>query len=254
MDLSHITSQSLRRILNLTERKDQLVNLVAEIESEIAKALTSRVSPVAKSPAKKISPARKDAERTASRKAKSGSLKANILSLLDTAGAGGMKVKEIAEKLGAPAGNISVWFSTTGKKLTQKLEQGRFALKGAKPSSTPAKASSGKTRVAAKSRRNSKEPSPLKERILAVLNAAGPQGIRVKDIAAKLGLPGGNVSVWISTTGKSLVSKVEPGVYAVKGAKPVGASTKKTAARRVKKAAKPSTKKSFKLPKNKGKN
>lgn len=50
MDITHITSQSLRRILNLTERKDSLVELVAELETEIAKVFSGTVKPPAKNP------------------------------------------------------------------------------------------------------------------------------------------------------------------------------------------------------------
>ena len=172
MDLSHITSQSLRRILNLTERKDQLVELVAEIETEISKALSGAVAPLAKSPAKKAVSARKAGRRASARKVRTG---------------------------------------RTGKK-----------------------------------------PSPLKKRILALLNAAGPKGMRVKDIAAKLGLRGGNVSVWIGTTGKTHVSKVSPGVYAVKRSTP--SSRGKAPKARRGKAAKPASKKGSRLRKKKGKN
>lgn len=274
MDLSHITSQSLRRVLNLTERKDELIALIAEIETEIHKALSGAVAPEAKAPEKKAAPARKARKRTSSRKAKSGGLKEKILAVLASAGAGGLKVKDIAAKVGAPAPNVSVWFSTTGKNLTQKLEPGRYAVKGAKPAPAPAApapaptpvapapaaAAPVKARVVAKARKKGKKPSPLKSRILALLGAAGPKGLRVKDIAAKLGLPGGNVSVWISTTGKNLVSKVEPGVYAVKGsksavavaAKPAAASPAKKAAKVAKMPAAP-VKKAFKLSKPKGK-
>ncbi len=261
MDLSHITSQSLRRVLNLTERKDQLIALITEIETEISKALSGAVAPAAKAPAKKAAPARKAKKRSSSRKAKSGGLKEKILAVLDGAGSGGLKVKEIAAKVGSPAANVSVWFSTTGKKLTQKLEPGRYAVKGAKAAPTaapaPAAAAPAKAKVAVKARKKGKKPSPLKSRILALLDAAGPKGLRVKDIAAKLGLPGGNVSVWISTTGKNLVSKVEPGVYAAKGSKPAVAAkpapaspAKKAPAKKAAKAAKKPAapaKKAFKL-------
>ena len=247
MDLSHITSQSLRRILNLAERKDQLVKLVAELENEITKVFSGVVAPASKSPAKKSAPARKAGKRKSARKAKSGALKAKVLSLLENAGTGGLKVKEIAEKLGVPAANISVWFSTTGKKLTRKLAPGRYAVKGAKPASAPVKALPVKRVAAAKIGKKGKRPAPLKARILALLKVAGPKGMRVRDIAAKLDLPGGNVSVWISTTGKKLVSKVEPGVYAVKGTKSAGVTRGKTAPKRA-------SKRSRKLQKNKGKN
>ena len=138
MDISHITSQSLRRILNLAVRKDQLVKLVAELEAEITKVFSAAVAPAAKRPAKRTAPTRRAGKRSTPRKAKSGALKARILSLLESAGAEGLKVKEIAEKLGSPAGNISVWFSTTGKKLTRKVEPGRYAIKGGKPASKKA--------------------------------------------------------------------------------------------------------------------
>lgn len=272
MDLSHITSQSLRRVLNLIERKDQLVALIAELETEIAKALSGAVAKVTNAPEKKAAPARKARKRASSRKAKSGGLKRKILAVLAGAGSGGLKVKDIAAKVGSPAANVSVWFSTTGKKLTQKLEPGRYAVKGAKPTaapaspaapSAPAPAVPVKAKPAAKARKKGKKPSPLKGRILSLLETAGPKGLRVKDIAAKLGLPGGNVSVWISTTGKNLVSKVEPGVYAAKGGKPAAPATMPAAPAKkapVKKAAKPakmtaaSAKKAFKLPKLAGKN
>ena len=69
MDISHITTQSLRRILNLAVRKDQLVKLVAELDTEITKVFSGGVAPGAKSPAKKTAPARR-ARKRSSRKAK----------------------------------------------------------------------------------------------------------------------------------------------------------------------------------------
>ncbi len=236
MDLSHITSQSLRRVLSLTERKDELVKLIGEIETEISLVLSgTKASATVARPAGKPAPVRKAPVKNSSR---AGSLKVKILSALNAAGPQGLRVKEIAEKVGSPSGNISVWLSTTGKKLTTKLEPGLYAIEGAKaPSPTvptaPAKTTIApvpkktvKTAVAKNAKKGGKKPSPLKEKILAILEAAGSQGVRVKDIAAKLGLPGGNVSVWISTTGKNLVTKIEPGLYTAKGVKsPAPATT-----------------------------
>lgn len=221
MDLSHITSQSLRRVLTLTERKDELIKLVAELENEIARVLSGVAAPlVAVAEKKTAAPVRNSGKSRVSRKAKSGGLKEKILSALETAGAGGLKIKEVAEKVGVPAGNISVWFSTTGKKLTQKLEPGRYAVKGAKPAPVLSKTEPVKVVAVKVVKKAGKKPAPLKEKVISLLEAAGPKGMRVKDIAAKLNMPAGNISVWISTTGKNLLSKVEPGVYVVKGTKP----------------------------------
>ena len=59
----------------------------------------------------------------------------------------------------------------------------------------------------------------LKDRILALLEEAGPLGLQVKDISDKLGVKGTNISVWFSTTGKGLTKRLSPGRYAAKGAK-----------------------------------
>jgi hypothetical protein len=48
-------------------------------------------------------------------KSKRGALSAGILDALSGAGAKGIPVKEIADKVGAPYKNVSIWFATTGK-------------------------------------------------------------------------------------------------------------------------------------------
>jgi hypothetical protein len=154
MDISLINSQSLLRLLALTEKKEELLSLVDNIDAAIIATLKGGVSvevvEIASAPAS-VAPAQKPvaalkapAKPARAKKAKggkSGGLKEKILALLETAGSEGLKVKEIADKLGAKPGNISVWFSTTGKKLVTKVEPGRYAVKGAaKPASKPATA------------------------------------------------------------------------------------------------------------------
>ena len=139
MDISHITSQSLLRLLSLTEQKDELIKIIVEVETEIARTLRGGATSVltvveVAEPAKArtLAPAKASAKAPKAKSGRSGGLKNQILALLEAAGSQGLRVKEIAEKLGARATNISVWFSTTGKKLTTKVEPGRYALKGAK--------------------------------------------------------------------------------------------------------------------------
>ena len=67
MDLSHITSQSLRRILNLTEQKDRLVSLVTELETEISKVFSGVAVPAAKRPVKKLRKPGKPASKKVSK-------------------------------------------------------------------------------------------------------------------------------------------------------------------------------------------
>jgi len=169
MDLSHITSQSLRRVLSLTERKDELVKLIGEIETEIAKVLSGGTAPVAKArPATKSSPVRK-----ARGKARSGGLKDKIISALVAAGPQGLRVKEIAGKVGSPAGNISVWLSTTGKNLTTKLEPGLYTVKGTKPDAPVPAASVVKPTAAVEAVTKPRKKAAKRSRLAFKLSPAG---------------------------------------------------------------------------------
>ena len=133
MDIKHITSDSLRRLLSLTDQKEQLIKAVANIESEIANTLKGAATTVveAAEAATPFKPARKAAKSKGGKS--SGGLKDRILALLETAGDEGLRVKDIAERLGKKAGNIAVWFSTTGKDITKKVQPGRYAMTGTKP-------------------------------------------------------------------------------------------------------------------------
>ncbi len=59
----------------------------------------------------------------------------------------------------------------------------------------------------------------LGEAIVNVLKNAGPQGIRLTDIAKSLGVKINNVSAWMASTGKKTKAykKLQKGVYAWKG-------------------------------------
>lgn len=145
MDISLINSQSLLRLLALTEKKEELLGIVDNIDAAIIATLKGGVSvevvEVVEVVAASAAPAQKPVAALKARKmpaktkkakvGKSGGLKEKILALLESAGSEGLKVKEIAAKLGAKPGNIAVWFSTTGKTLVTKVEPGRYAVKGA---------------------------------------------------------------------------------------------------------------------------
>lgn len=160
MDLTHITSQSLRRVLNLTERKDELVKLVSELETEISKSLTGAKATFGKAFSKAVSkpvsqPSKVAKKPAKARKGKRGGLKDRVLALLASAGDKGLRVKDIASKLGTSTGNVSVWFSTTGKSLTTKLQPGRYAISAGtavdvKPASSPARTAKVSSKVSSK--------------------------------------------------------------------------------------------------------
>ena len=152
MDISLINSQSLLHLLGLTEKKEELLQILEQIDDEIIRTLKGGISVevVEVAPAPAIVPSAPKAKLPVSapakpakaakkpKPAKSGGLKDRILALLETAGDTGLKVREIADKLGSKPGNIAVWFSTTGKNITTKVAPGRFAKKGAAKAAAPA--------------------------------------------------------------------------------------------------------------------
>jgi hypothetical protein len=177
MDISLINSQSLLRLLSLTERKEEILQLLGKIDDEIRKTLQGGVSvevleiasapkpaaPALKQVATPKAPAAKPAKAKKARKGKSGGLKERILALLEEAGSRGLRVKEIAEKLNAKSGNISVWFSTTGKKLATKVQPGRYAIKGAtKSAAKPAAPVAAKPAKPAKATKATKPAKKVK--------------------------------------------------------------------------------------------
>lgn len=132
MEIKHITSHSIRRLLTLTEKKDELIKNLEAVENEIASAFKGAVTAVA-GVTRAVTPF-KPAAKAGAKKAKAGrtgGLKSRILALLEAAGNEGIRVKDIAAKLGSKATNVSVWFSTTGKDITTKLSPGLYAKKGA---------------------------------------------------------------------------------------------------------------------------
>ena len=147
MDISLINSQSLFHLLGLTEKKEELLQILEQIDDEIIRTLKGGISvevddvapaPASVPPAPKAKPAPAKPAKKA-KPAKSGGLKDRILALLETAGDAGLKVREIADKLGSKPGNIAVWFSTTGKNITTKVQPGRYAVKGPKKSAPATK-------------------------------------------------------------------------------------------------------------------
>jgi len=47
MDIKHITSDPLRRLLSLTEKKDQLIKAVTDVENEIVRVIGGAATTVA---------------------------------------------------------------------------------------------------------------------------------------------------------------------------------------------------------------
>ena len=200
MNLTHINSQSLLHLLSLAEKKEEILQVLERINAEILRTLRSGVSvefldvasaraiaaPALEQLAAPKAPAAKPAKAKKAKGGKPGGLKARILALLDAAGDRGLRVNEIAEKLVAKPANISVWFSTTGKKLTKKIEPGRYAILGTPASNKPAEAAPKAAEKPAKSKKR-------KGGLTAEGRAKLAANMKARWAARKAGKPGAKV-------------------------------------------------------------
>jgi hypothetical protein len=146
-------SKSLRNLPALTAKRDSLIGELKKIETAIVSALSGKGQEEA--PAKKRGPKPKAAKVVAVKAAapkkakevkavkpkaakaaagagrgKRGALKEQILAALKSAGAKGVSVKDLSDKLGVKTQNVHVWFSTTGKTVgVEKVSPGVYRLK-----------------------------------------------------------------------------------------------------------------------------
>ncbi len=171
-----------------------------------------------------------------------GELKAQILEILQAAGKAGATVKELANRIGIKTVNVHSWFSANVKKMSglKKIGEARYALnkpsKSAKQAKAPKKAKAAKhiakpvkapkKSKSAKKSKAAKEAKPrairgeLKGQILEELKKAGPAGITIKDLSAKLNANYKNIYIWFVTTGKRIagIKKVGPAKYKLEAA------------------------------------
>lgn len=122
MKLTSLSSAQLNQISRLISKKETLLGRIAKIDAELAKfdgapvAVVSAASPKA----------------PAGRKSRKGGVKLKdaVLKALAAAGSKGVKVGDLAKKLGVKPGNVFSWFYTTGKKNSaiKKVGEARYAL------------------------------------------------------------------------------------------------------------------------------
>jgi hypothetical protein len=160
---------------------------------------SSSAAPVARAPRAKGRAAR-------------GELKARILQLLNGAGSSGLRVKELADALGVKAANIYAWFQAAARRYPyiRKVGEAHYCIVGQvpegdlqlpTPKDSPARRPLGRP-PGRRSVGTGMRRGQLSEQILALLQKAGPSGLRVKEIANTLRVKDKNIFVWFATTGK----------------------------------------------------
>ena len=136
-----------------------------------------------------------------------GVLTAEILAELKAAGANGIRLADVSAKLGLPSRNVPSWYLTTGRRIpgVEQLGYGvcRFNPGGYPPDAAP------------KPNRGTVKP-----KVLAALKAAGTAGLRVQDLAPRLGMSNRHLRHWFATDVKRApeIERLSPGVFRLRSA------------------------------------
>ena len=137
MNFSDLTTQTLKSLVKLTDKKEKLSKEIEKIEAQLGALFTGKAPKGSGKrrgrPAKKGVKASKKAPKAAAKAKRSprGGLGKKILKALDSAGDAGVKVVELAKKIGVKGTNLHIWFATTGKKnpAIKKVGKGHYQLK-----------------------------------------------------------------------------------------------------------------------------
>ena len=115
MNLSQLSSSDLRQLAKLVEAKEALLARAAKIDRQLAALEGGQPKPAPK--------------RRAKKRAKPGQVKNAIINLLNQSGKKGIRVKEIAGKLGVGVNQIHTWSYGARKSLKQirKMGPGKYS-------------------------------------------------------------------------------------------------------------------------------
>ncbi len=128
----NLSSATLRSLVSLTEKRENLLGELAAIEKQISEALNGASVTSSKPVGRRGgSVGNSRPAKPAKRGGKRGAVKELILAGLKEAGEAGIAVKHLAAKLTIKPQNLHVWFHTTGKKsgLVEAAGKGIYRLK-----------------------------------------------------------------------------------------------------------------------------
>ena len=140
MNITNISSNALKNLIKLTQRKEGLLKEIEKIESQLASLITGKPARTtgkrrgrpakAKKAGRPAKAAKATKGRSSAKRAPRGQIKKKILTALKAAGDAGMKVTDLSKKIGVKNANVHVWFSSTGKKLPEikRVGKGHFKL------------------------------------------------------------------------------------------------------------------------------
>ena len=130
-----MNSDVLREMLELSERKETLIKELRPIEGQLLSIFSSKAGTLAtplKSKKVKVVASKTPAPLKIANddSSKRPSMKKAIFAALAEAGSLGIKVTDLAKKMGVKPANVHTWFSTNIKKFTEieRLGAGHFRM------------------------------------------------------------------------------------------------------------------------------
>jgi hypothetical protein len=134
MALLNLSSAQLAQLIQLVKEKETLLAQVERVDSALT-ALESGKTPGkrGRKPGRPPKIAGRGPGRPPGKTGRRGKrIKAPLLKLLKSAGAGGITVKELAAKLKIKPNNVFSWFYTTGKKVSgiKKVGEAKYSYTG----------------------------------------------------------------------------------------------------------------------------
>jgi len=125
MNLTTLTSSDLKRIGKLLAEREAIQAELQKVDRQLAAFEHEGAAPAAK-------PAKAAKAHRVAKRSKRGAMKEAIIAMVKGAGKGGVKIGEIAAKLGVKYGNVAAWFNSTGKKVKEikKIAKARYAWAG----------------------------------------------------------------------------------------------------------------------------
>lgn len=136
------------------------------------------------------------------------------MAALEAAGAAGVRVKDLAVAMKTKPVNIHSWFHSNLNRIPsiKKITGGHYSLTGG--GNAPAAATNGARVPKAGKRGKGVKRGALSAKILDYLKSAGSGGLKIRELAGKLGANYKNIYVWFATTGKKHgVKRIAPATY-----------------------------------------
>ncbi len=224
MKLANPRIESLKELIVLEEKRIAIQAQLDAIEARIATVKDSIFtgSPITASSKSASSPkARAVGRSPGKKKAAGGTYREYIMSALEAAGEAGLRVKDIALAMKTKPVNVHSWFHSNIKRIPsiKKITGGHYSIAGGAVSSAPESKAAPAPKVARPARgRKGVKRGALSASIMEHLKAAGAEGIKIADLADKLGAKYKNVYIWFATTGKKNadIKRIAPATYQLK--------------------------------------